>query len=257
MSRPLASVASHALALATALALAAAAPAALAADAGAAPADAGAERSPRENLVVARELTGNAQLTLAARHAALAVRDATEQRDEATLAEARDLLKATLARIPHVTFEPPDDVTDLHVTFDERPVPTAELKKWFSVDPGRHAVHVSGLREGAPVVYDGVVDLVDAERRTIVVTMTAQPGGCLTCGDMRCLSEARSEEEAQACIAPARTRAGCRACLVAGRATEGERPAGLVALALPLAALVLRRATRVSGSRARAGGRGR
>lgn len=254
MSPPRRSAPRLALALAAALALVAAAPATRAADAGAAPPDAGAERSPRENLVMARELAGNAQLTLAIRHASLAVRDATEQRDDATLAEARELMKTLMARIPHVTFDPPDDVTDLHVTFDERPVPTAELKKWFSVDPGRHAVHASGLREGAPVAYDGVVDLVDAERRTIVVTMTAQPGGCLTCGDVRCLSEARSEEEAQACIAPARTKAGCRACLVA---PAGERPAGLVALALPLAALALRRAARVSGSRARAGGRGR
>ena len=226
--------ASHTLALPP---LASPAPAA---DAGAPPAaDAGVELSPREHLAIARELEQNRQLLEAVRHASIAARDAAEQRDDATTRDAKDTLRVLLGRVPKVTFEPPDDVTDLHVSFDERPVPTLELRKWFSVDPGRHTVHATAMRDGAPVGYDTVVDLVDAEKRTIPLGMTPMAGACLTCGSTRCISEARSDEEAQACLAPARTRPGCRACTAA----PADAPPTL-ALAAPALLFFARRALR-------------
>ena len=71
-------------------------------------------------------------------------------------------LKRTLGRIPHLAFEVPPAVSSVEVWFDDRPVPSQELEKRFTIDPGDHRVRATGVREGRLVHYEETIRVAEA-----------------------------------------------------------------------------------------------
>jgi hypothetical protein len=92
-----------------------------------------------ELLTIARCEGEHGRFTESLKDGQRALERGIQERDSATMKDARSHVKTMLDRIPHVTFEAPKEVA-LRVTFDDRDVPTESFSKKFSVDPGRHIV---------------------------------------------------------------------------------------------------------------------
>ena len=106
-----------------------------------------------------------------------------------------------LQRIPHVTFGAPAGATDLHVTFDEREVPTEALTKKFSVDPGKHTVHAEGtLNGGVPLTFDQEYDGQRGGAAHRQVALSSPPSEYLTPGQLRCMLQAKCQDEVVKCL---------------------------------------------------------
>ena len=111
----------------------------------------------------------------------------------------RAAFKSLLERIPHVTFQPPAGVADLVVKFDERPVPTDALTKKFSVNPGKHQVVAEGLVNGLPATFEQEIDVKERELVTVAITLKPQ-GGAVSPSQIKCMLQAKTQEEVQKCL---------------------------------------------------------
>ena len=128
-----------------------------------------------------------------------ALKDGIAKRNGPVMDIAKKKVQDLLPRIPHVTFDPPQGVDDLKVTFDDREV-KGDLKKKFSVDPGSHTVKAEGTQNGIPLGYDETFDVKEGDLYTVHITLKSQEPGFLTKGQMECMTQAKNQEEVQKCL---------------------------------------------------------
>lgn len=158
------------------------------------------EEQPRTRLHLSSCERRSGKLIDALRDAMKALEDAIKKKDTPVMRAARDRVTEILQRIPHVTFQPPSGVTDLNVTFDDRPVPKDALTKRFSIDPGKHTAHADGIVNGIPLSFDEEYDVKDGELLTVVITLKAQGPEFLTPGQLKCMLSAKSQAEVLKCL---------------------------------------------------------
>jgi len=157
------------------------------------------DEQPRTRLHLASCQNRAGKLVEATKDAQKALEVGLQKRDAPVMKAARQRVKDLLDRIPHVTFQPPVGVQDLVVKFDDRPVPTEALTKKFSVNPGKHQVVAEGLVNGLPATFEQEVDI--KERELITVTITLKPqGGAVSPSQIKCMLQAKSQEDVQKCL---------------------------------------------------------
>jgi hypothetical protein len=145
-----------------------------------------------------------------------------------------------------VTFTPPADVKGLSVTFDGARVPVGSMAtRAFTIEPGRHKVHATGIRAGNEVAYEAEFQIEPGQFVLIALPMTEVAGASGSPQASGCLSPTKTEEEVNQCIAAkVPPQSGCGTCLVAPpRSAEPTPLTAWLLLALPLVALWRRRRT--------------
>lgn len=157
------------------------------------------DEQPRTRLHLASCESRAGKLVEATKDAQKALEMGLQKRDAGVMKVARQRVKDLLDRIPHVTFAPPAGVADLVVKFDERPVPSNALTKKFSVNPGKHQVVAEGLVNGLPATFEQEVDIKERELVTVTITLKPQ-GGAVTPAQIKCMLQAKSQEEVQKCL---------------------------------------------------------
>ncbi len=159
------------------------------------------EEQPRTRLHLWSCERRSGKLIDALRDAQKALESGIAKKDVAVMKAARMRVQDLLLRIPHVTFQPPPGATDVQVTFDERDVPTESLTKKFSVDPGEHSVHAEGtLNGGVPLTFDQKYTVNEGELLTVKVALSSPPSEYLTPGQLRCMLQAKSQEDVLKCL---------------------------------------------------------
>ncbi|CAN5214472.1 hypothetical protein BH09MYX1_BH09MYX1_46370 [soil metagenome] len=158
------------------------------------------EEQPGTRLHLASCERRSGKLLDALRDAQKALEDGIQKKDAPVMRVARDKVTDILQKIPHVTFQAPAGVTDLTVTFDDRPVPKEALSKRFSVDPGKHTVHADGVLNGVSMSFDQEYDIKEAELVTVIITLKTQASEYLTPGQLKCMLGAKSQAEVLLCL---------------------------------------------------------
>jgi hypothetical protein len=133
----------------------------------------------------------------ALRNNAKALEGARAKSDAVTSKVIAERVSALLPKLAHVKFERPVEVTDLQITFDDRPIPEARLGESFTIDPGSHNVHAEGLLRGARVSSDEKFEAKEGE--TALVKVKLKPVA-LTKGQLECMVSAKTQEEILACL---------------------------------------------------------
>jgi hypothetical protein len=157
------------------------------------------DEQPRTRLHLASCENRSGKLVEATKNAQKALEVGLQKRDAGVMKVARQRVKDLLERIPHVTFQPPAGVADLVVKFDERPVPTDALTKKFSVNPGKHQVVAEGLVNGLPATFEQEIDVKERELVTVAITLKPQ-GGAVSPSQIKCMLQAKTQEEVQKCL---------------------------------------------------------
>lgn len=158
------------------------------------------EEQPRTRLHLASCERRSGKLLDALRDTQKALEDGIQKKDTAVMRAARDRVTDILARIPHVTFVVPPGVTDVQVSFDDRPVPATALSKKFSIDPGKHTAHAEGTQAGIPLSYDEDFTVAEGDLLTVTITLKSQASEYLTPGQLKCMLGAKSQEEVVKCL---------------------------------------------------------
>jgi hypothetical protein len=158
------------------------------------------EEQPRTRLHLASCQRRSGHLIDALRDTQKALEDGIKKRDAAVMRAARERVEELLGRIPHVTFVPPAGVTELTVTFDDRPVPQNALTKKFSIDPGKHTVHAEGTQGNIPLTFEETYEVKDGELLTVTITLKSAASEYLTPGQLKCMLQAKSQEEVVLCL---------------------------------------------------------
>ncbi len=117
--------------------------------------------------------------------------------DSATAKIVKERVTELVPKLAHVKFEPPKDVTDLSVTFDEKAVPRERMGDSFTIDPGKHTVHAEGILRGVRVTMDDQVEV--GEGATSVVKLALRPAA-LTQGQLECMVAAKTQADIAACL---------------------------------------------------------
>lgn len=158
------------------------------------------EEMPRTRLHLASCESRAGKLVDALKNTQKALADGLKKKDPAVMRVASARVKELVERMPHVTFVPPPGVPDLEVKFDDRPVPGGSLTKKFSVDPGKHKVVAEGTVNGFPATFDEEYDVKESE--TVVVRITLKPpaNDFITPGQIKCMLQAKSQEEVEKCL---------------------------------------------------------
>jgi Protein of unknown function (DUF3570) len=128
-----------------------------------------------------------------------ALKDGIAKRNGPVMDIAKKKVQDLLPRIPHVTFEPPAGVEDLKVVFDDREV-KGDIRKKFSIDPGKHTVKAEGVQNGVPLGYEETFDVKEGDLLTVQLTLKSQAPEFLTQGQMQCMASAKSQEDVQKCL---------------------------------------------------------
>jgi Protein of unknown function (DUF3570) len=158
------------------------------------------EERPRTRLHLASCETRSGKLIDALGDSQKALSFAIERRDAPVMRAARDRTTDLLARIPHVTFIPPQGASEVIVTFDERPVPVESLSKKFSIDPGKHSVHAEGIVNNIPLTFDKEYVVREAELLTVQIALSSPPPAYLTGGQLKCMLTAKTQDEVVKCL---------------------------------------------------------
>lgn len=158
------------------------------------------EEMPRTRLHLASCESRTGKLVDALKDAQKALEVGIQKKDAAVMRVARTRVKELLDRIPHVTFVPPPGVTDLKVKFDDRPVPNESLTKKFSVDPGKHTVVAEGTVNGFQSTFEEEYDVKEKELVTVHITLKPPANDFITPGQIKCMLQAKSQEEVQKCL---------------------------------------------------------
>ncbi len=156
--------------------------------------------APRTRLHLASCEARAGKLVDALKDAQKALELGISKKDANVMRVARIRVKELLERIPHVTFDPPKGVTDLRVTFDDRPVPPDALTKKFSVDPSKHKVVAEGTVNGFTSQFEEEVDIKERDFVTVHITLKPPANDFITPGQIKCMLAAKSQEEVQKCL---------------------------------------------------------
>jgi hypothetical protein len=137
----------------------------------------------------------------ALRHAQEALVKGMETNDELLMKIARERVMDLVQRVPKVTFEPPAGVTDLKVTFDDREVAIENLRRKFSVEPGKHVVKASGVQSGVRLTYTETLEIMEGQTVSVVITLKSpEQTGFLPEARLNCLRDAKSQKEVEECF---------------------------------------------------------
>ncbi|HVH44739.1 MAG TPA: DUF3570 domain-containing protein [Labilithrix sp.] len=158
------------------------------------------DESPRTRLHLASCEARAGKLVDALKDAQRSLELGIQKKDANVMRIARVRVKELLDRIPHVTFVPPPGVTDLKVTFDDRPVPVEALTKKFSVDPTKHKVVAEGTVNGFTSTFEEEYDIKEKEFVTVRITLKPPANDFITPGQIKCMLAAKSQEEVQKCL---------------------------------------------------------
>ncbi len=158
------------------------------------------DESPRTRLHLASCEARAGKLVDALKDAQKSLEIGIQKKDANVMRIARIRVKELLERIPHVTFEPPPGVSDLKVTFDDRPVPVDALRKKFSVDPGNHKVVAEGTVNGFTATFEEEYDIKEKDFVTVRITLKPPANDFITPGQIKCMLAAKSQEEVQKCL---------------------------------------------------------
>jgi hypothetical protein len=158
------------------------------------------DESPRTRLHLASCEARAGKLVDALKDAQKALEGGIQKSDKNVMKIARNRVKELLDRIPHVTFQPPQGVSDLRVTFDERAVPTDALTKRFSVDPGKHKVVAEGTVNGFTSNFEEEYDVKERDFVTVRITLKPPANDFITPSQIKCMLAAKSQEEVQKCL---------------------------------------------------------
>ncbi len=124
--------------------------------------------------------------------------DAARTKNDSVAVKAiQERVTELLPRLARVKFELPKEVEGVKVVFDDRPIPPNRLAESFTIDPGPHSVNAEGVLRGVRVSYADKVEAKDGE--TVVVKVTMKPAA-LTEGQLKCMVEAKTQEEILACL---------------------------------------------------------
>ncbi len=146
-------------------------------------------------LAVCEEKSG--KIVDALRDNAKALETARAKGDAVSSKTIQERVTSLLPKLAHVKFERPVEVSELQITFDDRPIPEARLAESFTIDPGSHSVHAEGLLRGARVSSDEKFDVKEGE--TALVKIKLKPVA-LTKGQLECMVSAKTQEEILACL---------------------------------------------------------
>jgi hypothetical protein len=162
------------------------------------------EENLRARLHLAQCESKGGKVVDALRDNAKALEMARAKNDTATVKTIQDRVTELLPRLAHVKFELPtgQNITDVKISFDDRPLPPERYKESFTIDPGKHKTHAEGLLRGARVFFDADTDVADGQ--TVIVKIKLRPAR-LTEGQLQCLANATSDEEAEECIKTEKT----------------------------------------------------
>ena len=167
------------------------------------------EDNARTRLHLAACLDKAGKLLDALKNASEALKKGLATNDELLMKVARERVMSITgnpelnipARIAKVTFVPPTNVTDLKVTFDDRPVDQANLTKKFSVDPGKHTVKAEGTTNKLPLTYEETFEVKEGEVRSVEIRLNAPVApGVLTQPQIVCLMNAKTQKEIAECL---------------------------------------------------------
>ncbi len=158
------------------------------------------EEQPRTRLHLASCETRSGKLIDALADSQKALKFGIERRDVPVMRAARARIEGLLNRIPHVTFVPPAGAVDVHVTFDDRPVPNESLTKRFSIDPGKHVVHAEGTIGNIPLSFDREYDVKEGDLLTVEIVLVSPRPEFLTPSQLKCMLAAKSQDEVVKCL---------------------------------------------------------
>jgi tetratricopeptide (TPR) repeat protein len=178
------------------------------------------EDKPRTRLHLASCQAKAGKLIDALRDASKALDMGVKAKDAAVIRVSRTMIQDLVQRIPHVTFVPPANAEELQVTFDDRAVPVESLTKKFSVDPGKHTVKAEGTISGIPMTFEREYDIKPGELLTVAIQLQAAPSQYLTPGQLRCMLQAKTQEEVNKCLPQKAKSLVARASLEMGGYTD-------------------------------------
>jgi tetratricopeptide (TPR) repeat protein len=159
------------------------------------------EEQARTHLHLATCLSKNNKVLDALRETQRALELGIEKKDATTITGARSKVAELLPRVAKLTFLPPEKVTDLVVTFDDRVVAQDQLGKKFNVDPGKHKVHAHGTQNGTMLAFDKEYEISDGQNLTVgIVLNKTYTSGILTTGQIECMQKAKTQEDVELCI---------------------------------------------------------
>lgn len=205
----------------------------LAEDAGSRETDGGAAEARSKAIDRAIELDREGEPVEAARRLATVLEAARATNEKGPeIDRARIASNHALARVAKVRFDVPNDLFELQLEVDGRPVVRPSEGKTYSIDPGPHRVTGSALRGAVRVGLDEAFVVAPLEVHTVWLgRMSEQPGACPCQPIPPCMNDARSEEEARRCLETGRVRPGCGGC--------GTSPGDPLGSAWPLVPLLL------------------
>lgn len=157
------------------------------------------EDQPRTRLHLSSCEYRSGRLKNALRESQKALDMGIKRRDNALMRVARERVKQLVELMPRITFQAPTGVSELEVTFDERPVPTESLTKKFSVDPGKHTITAKGIVNGFPSEFEETVDVKEKELATVILKLTPKDAQ-ITRQQIDCMYRAKTQEDVQKCL---------------------------------------------------------
>lgn len=140
------------------------------------------------------------KLLEALRDAGVALEAAQRRGDPELVRAAKARTTQLLARIAHISFQVPQGVEDVAVTFDGRPVSAEALSRSNSADPGPHTVEATGTLFRMPVSTKQTVVLREGESRELRLEFALPGPRAISTDQLRCLMEAASLAESKLCL---------------------------------------------------------
>jgi len=140
------------------------------------------------------------KLLEALRDAGVALEAAQRRGDPELVRAAKARTTQLLVRIAHISFQVPQGVEDVAVTFDGRAVSAEALARSNSADPGTHTVEATGTLFRMPVSTKQTVVLREGESRELRLEFALPGPRALSQDQLRCLMEAASLAESKLCL---------------------------------------------------------
>jgi Protein of unknown function (DUF3570) len=160
------------------------------------------EEQPRTQILLSGCLQKSGKLLLALGEAQKALQAGLQRRDIVLAKLAAAKVEEVLKKVAHILIIPPTTggVTDLKVTFNNRPVPPAIISKQISIDPGQHMVRAEGMANGIKLVFEQTYDVKESDLVTVQITLKPESPKYLTEGQMQCMRAAKTQIDVAGCL---------------------------------------------------------
>jgi hypothetical protein len=126
--------------------------------------------------------------------------DALKDKNAEVAELASKRVEQLLKRLGAITINPPPAAKELWVTVDGIAMTPEQLDKPLSIDPGSHRIHADGLIDGTQASFEEVKEIKDGERITVSIALTPKEAAHLTPGQLECMQQAKTDEEAFKCL---------------------------------------------------------